>query len=163
MWSCSLFARSFLHLSYDALGVHTVRIDEQGDHSGLGDEVGKQLDPLCVQRLDKEGDAREVAARPGETDNQAICDRICANEKNDWDRRSCIFRRPSGGDAAECCDEFNLAVDKIGSQCGQPISAALRPPVFDRHVLSLGVAHFTQPLAERGHKRAPEPGEPLPR
>ena len=30
---------------------------------------------------------------------------------------------------------------------------ALRPAVFDRHILSLDVADFAQSLAERGHKR----------
>src|SRR5439155_1932361 len=31
---------------------------------------------------------------------------------------------------------------------------SLHPAVFDRHILSLDVAGFAQPLAERGHKRS---------
>ena len=50
-------------------------------------------------------------------------------------------------------DHVDLAADEIGGQCGQPIIVALRPAVFDRHVLSLDIAGFAQSLAERGHKR----------
>ena len=41
--------------------------------------------------------------------------------------------------------------DEIGGQGGQPIIVALCPAVFDRHVLSLDVAGFAQPLVERSH------------
>ena len=38
--------------------------------------------------------------------------------------------------------------DEIGGQGGQPIIVALCPAVFDRHVLSLDVAGFAQPLVD---------------
>jgi hypothetical protein len=50
-------------------------------------------------------------------------------------------------------NHVDLAADEIGSQCGQPIIVALRPPVLDRHVLAFGVAGFAQSLAERGENR----------
>ena len=58
-----------------------------------------------------------------------------------------------------CHDHVDLAADQIGGQCGQPIIVALRPAVFDRHVLSLDVAGLAQPLAERGQIGADAPGE----
>ena len=57
-----------------------------------------------------------------------------------------------------CHDHVDLAADEVGGQCGQPIIVALRPAVFDRHVLSLDVAGFAQSLAERGHKRCMRAG-----
>ena len=63
-------------------------------------------------------------------------------------------RRPSH-------DHIDLAADEVGGQCGQPIIAALRPAVFDRHVLSLDIAGFAQSLAERGRLGAHGPGELL--
>jgi hypothetical protein len=77
-----------VHQSYDALRGRTVWIDEQGNHAGLRDQLGKQLQPFRVQRIDKQADARQIAARPGETNDKTIRDRICANNKDDWDRRS---------------------------------------------------------------------------
>src|SRR6516162_11961943 len=40
---------------------------------------------------------------------------------------------------------------RSGGQGGQPVIVALCPAVFDRHVLSLDVAGFAQPLVERSH------------
>src|SRR5215469_4630329 len=48
--------------------------------------------------------------------------------------------------------------DEIGGQFGQPIKATLRPAVFDRHILSLDVAGFAKPLAERGQTRCKRAG-----
>ena len=38
-----LRARCFLHVSHDTLGVRIVRVHEQGDHVGLGNQLGQQL------------------------------------------------------------------------------------------------------------------------
>src|SRR5439155_10826384 len=73
--------------------------------------------------------------------------------KDDRDRRGRSFRRYCRRGAAARRDYVNLAADEISGQCGQPIVVALCPAVFDRHILSLGVAGFTQPLAERSHRR----------
>ncbi len=67
-----LRARRFLHVSNDALGSRIVRVHEQGDHPGLGNQLGQQLEPLGHQLDGEDADAREVAARPGETGDQAL-------------------------------------------------------------------------------------------
>ncbi|HEX3410283.1 MAG TPA: hypothetical protein VHT00_01080 [Stellaceae bacterium] len=64
------------------------------------------------------------------------------------------------GDAARSYDHVDLAADEIGGQCRQSIIAALRPAVFDRHVLSLDIAGFAQSLAEPGHIRRRLAGQP---
>ena len=63
-----------------------------------------------------------------------------------------LFAASTAG-CRRCHDHVDLAADEVGGQCGQPIIAALRPAVFDRHILSLDIAGFAQSLAERGHKR----------
>ena len=147
-----LCARRFLHVSDDALGLRIVRVHQQGDHPGLGNQLGKQLEPLGRQLDDEDADAREVAARPGETGDQAGRDRVVAADEDDRDRRGRVFAA-SADSAAARRDQIDLAADEVGGQCGQPIIVALRPAVFDRHVLALDIAGFAQPLAERGHKR----------
>ena len=41
-------ARRFLHVSYHALGIRIVRVHEQGDHPGLGNQLVQQLEPLGI-------------------------------------------------------------------------------------------------------------------
>ncbi len=80
--------------------------------------------------------------------------------KDDRDRRGRVFCRQCRRSAAAGRDHVDLAADEIGGQCGQPIIVALRPAVFDRHVLSLDIAGFAQSLAERGHNGAYGAGRP---
>ena len=61
-----------------------------------------------------------------------------------------LFAASAEGVAARRHDHVDLAADEIGGQGGQPIIMALRPAVFDRHVLSLDIAGFAQSLPERG-------------
>ncbi len=142
--------RRFLDLAHVVLGIRIVGVHEQGDQPGLGNQLGKQLEPLGCQVASEGADAGDVAARAGETGIETAQDRV-ADEGDDRDRRGGIFRRscPSGARR----DQIDLAPDEIGGQCGQPIVLILCPAVFDRHVLSLDVAGFAQPLAKRGHVR----------
>jgi hypothetical protein len=48
-------------------------------------------------------------------------------------------------------DYVDLAADEVGGQCWQAIKVALCPAVFDRQVLALDIAGFTQSFAGRGH------------
>src|SRR6266702_1342206 len=124
-----LRARRFLHVSYYALyalGIRIVRVDEQGDHLGLGNQLGKQLEPLGRQLAGEDADAREVAARPGETGDQAVRDRV-AGPEDDRDRRGGVFRRECRRGGGRGDDQIYLAADEISGQCGQPIIVALRP------------------------------------
>jgi hypothetical protein len=117
----------------------------------LGNQLGKQLEPLGHQLADEDAEAREVAARSGETGGPARRHRVAAAEEDDRDRRGCVFRRQYR--SAACYHHVDLKVDQVGSQCGQPIIISLRPAIFDRDVFSLNIAGFAQPLAERGHIR----------
>src|SRR5229473_913519 len=89
----SLRARSFLHDSNLVLGTtRTARIHEQGDHRGLGYQLAQQLEALGDQLEEDVAEARKVAARPGETGDQAGADRVAdAHEA----KRRCITPTPS--------------------------------------------------------------------
>ena len=89
-----LRARRFLHVSHDALANRIARVDEQGDHPGLGNQLGNKLEPLRRQLGSHDAEAREVAARPGEAGDQASLDRVAADAReDDGDRRGRAFRR----------------------------------------------------------------------
>jgi hypothetical protein len=78
-WSFSPPARGFLHVSDHGLDTRVVRVDEQSERAGLGNQLGKQLEPLGHQLQAADGEARQVAAWPGETGDQAELDRVGAD------------------------------------------------------------------------------------
>src|SRR5215472_6093337 len=135
-----------------------VRVHQQGDHPGLGNHFGQQFEPLDHQLGCHDAEAREVAARPGETGDKAQYERVADASEEDRDRCGCAFRRQWRTGAAACHDQIDLTGDEIGGQGGQPIIMALRPAIFDRHALSLDIADFAEPLAERGQKRCSHAG-----
>src|SRR6516164_492052 len=47
-------------------------------------------------------------------------------------------------------DHVHFALNKISDECGQTVVLALRPAVFDRHIVPLNVAGFTEPFDEGG-------------
>src|SRR5438477_12805244 len=72
----SLRARRFLHDLNVALHTRTARIHEYGDDLGLRYQLRQQLKPLRHQLDYHVAEACDVAARPGETGDQALSDRI---------------------------------------------------------------------------------------
>jgi hypothetical protein len=66
-----LDVRRFLYVSDRGLSLRTVWVHEQGDHPGLGNQVAKQLEPLGGQINAELAKARDVAARPRETGDEA--------------------------------------------------------------------------------------------
>ena len=92
--SCTPFVRAASCTSrIIGLGSRIVRVHEQGDHLGLGSQLGKQLEPLGVQLVVRmltpvrlpPGRAR-LATRPAR-------DRVAAADEDDRDRRGRVFRR----------------------------------------------------------------------
>src|SRR6516165_12565749 len=59
-----LRARRFLHVSDYGLGTLIIRVHEQGNYPGLGNQLGKQLEPFGHQLGCHECHPRDVAARP---------------------------------------------------------------------------------------------------
>src|SRR5262249_61450263 len=95
---------------------------------------------------------REVAARSGETGDQAVRDRVGADREDNRYRRGGALGRVCGR-RPEGCDHIDFAVNEVSGQGGQPIIVPLRPAVLDRYILSLDIAGFTEALAEYGGGR----------
>jgi hypothetical protein len=55
-----LHPRRSLHVSNDALRIWIVRVHEQGDNADLGNQLGKQLEPLGAELGRHRADAFEV-------------------------------------------------------------------------------------------------------
>src|SRR5262244_3486594 len=102
------------------------------------------LRPPCFAAFPA-AEACDVAARSGETGDETQPDRVSADAgEDDRDRRRGASCRQYRNVTAGCHDQTNLAADEIGGQCGQPIIVPPSATVFDRDVLSLDVAGFTQ-------------------
>ena len=115
-WSCSPLRAPLPDVSDDALGCRIVRVHQQGDHAGLGNQLGKQLEPLGRQLGRRDADAGEVAARPGEAGDQAQLDRVAAVMKTIGIVEVALLRRACTGSAAVGHDHVDLAADEVGSQ-----------------------------------------------
>ena len=118
----SLRARRFLHVSHQRLGYWIIRVDEQRHRLGLGYQLREQLKPLGCHLACHENHAREVAARPGETGDQAGRDRLGSDE-DDRDSRCRVFRCACRRNSAAGRDHVDPAADEVGGQSGQPIVA----------------------------------------
>src|SRR6266566_4469433 len=66
-----LCTRHILHVSNDALGTWTVRVHEQGDHLGVGNQLGKQLEPLGRKPVRLPPGRARVATSPAPTGSAA--------------------------------------------------------------------------------------------
>jgi len=130
-----------------------VRVHQQRDHSGLGNQLGKQLEPLRIQLGGEHAHARDVATRPRETGDEAQPDRVGADDERDWNGGRRPFGRLGCRGAAARRNQLDLAADKFGGHSRQPVIVAVGPAVLDGHVLPLDISRFAQSLVERGHER----------
>ena len=116
-----LGARRFLHVSDKALGSRIVRVHEQGDYPGLGDQLGEQFEPLGRQLGCHGAEAREVAARLRETGNEAERDRVADAGEDDRDRQGCTFCCERRWEAAACVEARQSTQDRrLGRQNPAP-------------------------------------------
>jgi hypothetical protein len=58
----ALGARRRLHALHDLLRTRKVRVRKQGDHLGLGDQLGQRFKPLGMQLDEEKADTSEVTA-----------------------------------------------------------------------------------------------------
>src|ERR1043166_9598961 len=88
-----LCARLFVQICNQELAElsRTVRVYQQGNNLGLRNQVGQQLEPLGRQLADKVPEARDVAARLGETSDEAQPDWVADAPEENRDSRSWIF------------------------------------------------------------------------
>ena len=137
-----------LHVRNDGLREpRIVRVHQQGELGGSGNELVQQLQPLRFELRVGRGDPGGVAAGTVEARDQAGDNGIDSGRENDGDGSGCRHRSTDGDDAAAGDDDRDLAVDEIGRQCRQPIELAVSPTILDGDVSALDVARFAQAAA----------------
>ena len=115
----------------------------------VGTNLVQQLQPLRPYLHVQRDHAREVAARSAEAGDKTSLDRVAAAVEDDRNRRGRRF----------CCQRCRSATRRTitatwrrtssAASAGNRSYLALRPAIFDRHVLALDIAGFAQALAER--------------
>ena len=98
-----------------------------------------------------------VAARPGKAGDQTKLDRVFGDRKTIGIVVVAALAASAGRIAAERSDNGHVTADQVGHQRRQAIELALRPTVFDRHVLALDVAGFVQALSESQRRSRTRP------
>src|SRR5215467_3673753 len=106
----------------------------------------QQFKPLCLQRAEEEGDAREVAAWLVKTLHQAKVNRIASRDEDDWNGRGRRHGGSGRGDSTTCRnDHRHLAANQIRRQRWELIIVTQRPAKIDLHILPIEIAEFAQP------------------
>ena len=139
-----------LRVARYGLGIGIGRVDEQGDDPRRGHQLVQQLQPLRPHLHVQRRVSREVAARSVHAGNEAGCNRIARYRENDRDRRGrrlCCQHSRSIGD-----DHRHLMTDQLNGHRRHSIVLAIRPAIFDGHVLALDIADLTEAFAERAHQ-----------
>src|SRR3954452_1154313 len=127
--------------------------------SGIVGFTRRATTPPCGISSDSSSSRLDISSMPkvtpvalppgfGQAGDQPVADRIGAAHEDNWNIRGRAYRSQRGRYPARRDDQVGLAANEVERQCGQPIIAAVRPAVFDRDALSLGVPGFAQPLAE---------------
>ena len=136
------------------LGIWVVRVQERGDKAGSRHKLAQQFQPLRHQLPEEQSYSSDIPARPAETGDETILDRVtsrCEDDRNCGRRR---FGREYGRKRA-CEHHSHLAANQVGRKLWQSIVLILRPTIFDRHVPALDKSGFLEALAECGHEADP--------
>src|SRR6476619_4489749 len=106
-------------------------------------------DLLCRKLRLHVVDTGDIASRPVQAGEQASLDGIDASTENDRNCCGCAFGRERSSRASWRGNNSYPTTDQIRRHFWQTIEYMVRPTIFDRHVLALEIAGFTQTFAER--------------
>src|SRR5262249_24488348 len=115
-------------------------------------QLAQQFQPLRHQLPEEQSYSSDIPARPAETGDETILDRVTARCEDD---RNC-GRRRFGREYARkraCEHHSHLTANQVGRKLWQSIVLITRPAVLDRYVLTLEIAGVIQALAKRCHHR----------
>src|SRR5262245_17838284 len=96
--------------------------------------------------------ARRVASWSIEAGDKTQFDRVVSGREYNWNRRGQRLRRLRRGRGGRG-DDHDITTNQIGRQRRQSVVLVFCPAILDRHVLTLDVAGFLEPKAERGDVR----------
>src|SRR5262245_61269819 len=115
----------------------------------LGRRSAQKPQAFRPQFIGQIAHARHVSTRPIETGNQAVLDRVAADDEHDRDRCGRRFGDKHSLRGGHAGDDRDLTADEVGYERREPI--ALRPSkvVLDRHIAALDKAGLGETLTER--------------
>src|SRR5262249_25857405 len=136
------------------LSIWVVRVQMRGDNAGSRHKLAQQFQPLRHQLPEEQSYSSDIPARPAETGDETILDRVTARCEDD---RNCGCRRfgREYGRKRACGHHSHLPATQVGRKLWQSIVLILRPTIFDRHVPALDKSGFLEALAECGHQVGP--------
>jgi hypothetical protein len=133
------------HLTRGGLGNGGIaRVDQQRHDARRWKQLVQQFQPLR-RDFHRLGHARDVAAWPVQTGDEAELDRIGAGFEHDRNGRGRRLRRQCRRGAGSG-NYRDVTLNQIGRQRRQPVILALRPAVFDCNVAAIDVTGLTEPF-----------------
>ena len=120
---------------------------KDGNAGSLGYRLCEQLHPFLDQILGDAGEPRDIPARPSETGDEAVPNRIGEVRRDDGDGSGCLLE---GADrrVAICEDHVNPESNQLVYELREPIVSPLGIPALEEEVLSLDIADVAQSLPE---------------
>src|SRR5215472_7268930 len=112
------------------------------------DRVDQELDLLRDDLLVLRSEAGDVAARVGETADEAGCDRV--DEQGGTDDRNLVGGRAGCLDPGTSRDHEKIALgsNELGREVAEPFALAMRPPILDLHVLPFDPTEIPETLTK---------------
>ena len=148
-----------LHLASIASAAGWLRVDEHSRRCSRGTTRAAAPAVCRPSSATWKTDAGDIAARPARLATRPSPTGSAACGEDDRNGRG----RGLGASAAMpvAADHGDRRSHQFGRQRRQPIVLAVRPAVFDRHVLAVDIAGLAQTLPERGYKmRIADAGRP---
>jgi hypothetical protein len=96
---------------------------------------------------EREGQAGDVPARPGQARDHPGCDGIGHRPNDDRDRLGHLLGRQRAGHRCRH-EDVHVQPDQLGDERGEALGLALRRSVLNGNVVALDVAQVAQPLPE---------------
>jgi hypothetical protein len=139
-----------LHIAPSHVSNVNVRIKQVTDNLASWDNLVYKLQTLSFEITTEDGYAGDIATRVIEAGNVSKPYGIVPERSDD---RNCFGRSDDSNVGAARPDQDGWpAANKISGEFRKTIDVAIRPPIFDRDVLTLNKSSLIQALRERGNE-----------
>jgi hypothetical protein len=133
------------------LGIRINRVDKVRETRGVGHDFVQNLEPFPDQLVGEIGESGCVAARPVQTGDDPLCDRVLAHGEYNGYRRGSRLGRP-GCRWAACNQHGHSTANQVSRQGRKAFRFVGRIALLDRDVAAVDVTDLAQAFAERRQK-----------
>src|SRR5271168_1420255 len=102
----------------------------------------QELEPPWCNLLGHEGNASDVAARPGKAGDKTKLDRVLADGKDNWNGCGRVLCCQHRRWASDCKNHVYPTTNQFGRQRRKPVIVTFRRAIFDRHGAAIDVTGF---------------------